>query len=185
MGDTFAEKGEIFNVNHTIIHPKYEEGNYGYNICLLVTDKLIPFDARVQAAALTQMGHPFTANEKYLVLGFGRLRPEEGVQAVAQRLSHQYLKYNSNCREEYKDIFNNNLFCVGGQEGALDKATYGDNGGPVMATYNGEVVGLIMNRESDLTVEKDNLIRSTLCIYLGPVRDWIDNQRQQVNQGLI
>lgn len=96
------------------------------------------------------------------------------------RMQQNWLRYNREC----KNAPSKENFCLGNEK-QVDKAAFGDNGNPVMVKSSYEVVGLVANREEDLTVGYEMKHWPTLCVQVALAREWIDEVRINVSKGIL
>lgn len=138
LSDNNEELAQTIQVARKVQHAQYDQSGYIENdICLLILEDSLNFNAGAQAIALPSAGQTVTGD--VVVSGWGTTSEGGGAADKLRKVTVPVIT-DDECRDAYgqQDVFDS-MICAGFPNGGKDSCQ-GDSGGPMVSTIGGQQV---------------------------------------------
>ncbi|KPJ07743.1 Trypsin-1 [Papilio machaon] len=136
--DDALEGGVDYDIDETIIHPKYNKDNNDCDVLVIKIKDKLTFNDRVQKIEMASQDLEIVDGSMLDTMGFGWTNPadENSFSKQLLRVTIPYVNQND-CKKIFPKL-TSTMMCAGGTNKDSCK---GDSGGPL--TYENQVVGLV------------------------------------------
>lgn len=131
-----------FDIAQLILHPKYNNNNFDYDLALIRLKSKAKLNSRVQTACVSGQNTSFPVGTKCYITGWGLLK-EYGIGPAILQQAQVPLVEQSKCKKAYSThglSITPTMFCAGYEHGGIDSCE-GDSGGPLVCKKNNPATG--------------------------------------------
>lgn len=169
------------------IHPNYNKKTDLFNFCVMKAERGFTYGLAVQHGSLPGLKilAPNDLHSTFVVSGWGRVDNDTTLKQLElppKMMLHEFRFVVRPSNSFVLDLVPDPRL---GSVSAFDKTTFGDGGGGCMHRKSAKIFGLVVDNDkirTELRKEPHTLAVNRQCILIGPVREWIEQQRKAINE---